>query len=272
MDHPAFQSGRAAVITGAIGLAAAKWCARRGMNICMTDQKDKTLALARAEVASIENVGEVLAVPADVADLATLKDLNDSVRVAFGDVAFLMNNAIVRHGGGCLDEPGFWRDTLDIGIMGVVNGCQAFVPAMMKQVQPSLVVNAGSKQGITNPPGRPHYNVAKAAVKAYTELLEHELRNTQGCKVSVHLMAPGFTRGGPDADYPAGAWSPKQLIDYLMPRLARGDFYVICPDNEVTEAMDRTRTLWGAMDVTENRPPLTRWHPDFKDAFAAFKP
>lgn len=273
--HPAFQSGRAAVVAGAagaIGLAACKWFARRGMHICMTDNDDRALADARAQVTAIENVGEVLAVPADVANLDELASLNDTVRAAFGDVGVLMNNAVTRRGGGCLDEYDSWRDTVDVGLWGTINACQAFIPAMIKQMQPSLVVNAGSKQGITNPPGRPHYNVVKAAVKTYTELLEHELRNTDGCRVTAHLMVPGFTRGGAHAERPAGAWSPKELIAYLMPRLAAGDFYIVCPDNEVTPEMDRTRILWAAQDITENRPALSRWHPDFKGAFDSFDP
>jgi hypothetical protein len=28
---------------------------------------------------------------------------------------------------------------------------------------------------------------------------------------------------------------------------------------------DKKRILWAAGDVTENRPPLSRWHPDYVD-------
>ena len=55
-----------------------------------------------------------------------------------------------------------------------------------------------------------------------------------------------------------------------MAGLERGDFYILCPDNEVTPEMDRKRILWGAGDMTENRPPLSRWHPDYAAAFEAF--
>jgi hypothetical protein len=27
--------------------------------------------------------------------------------------------------------------------------------------------------------------------------------------------------------------------------------------------MDRKRILWGAQDITENRPPLSRWHAEW---------
>jgi len=56
----------------------------------------------------------------------------------------------------------------------------------------------------------------------------------------------------------------------LLPAMAKGDFYVLCPDNEVTREIDEKRIRWAAEDLIENRPALSRWHPDFKDAFAEF--
>ena len=56
----------------------------------------------------------------------------------------------------------------------------------------------------------------------------------------------------------------------LIERMGKGDFYIICPDNDVTRETDNKRIQWAAGDITENRPPLSRWHPDYKDAFAAF--
>jgi hypothetical protein len=52
--------------------------------------------------------------------------------------------------------------------------------------------------------------------------------------------------------------------------MGRGDFYVLCPDNEVTPEIDHRRIRWAAGDMTENRPALSRWHPDYQAAFAAF--
>ena len=56
----------------------------------------------------------------------------------------------------------------------------------------------------------------------------------------------------------------------MLPAMARGDFYILCPDNEVTREIDEKRIRWAAGDIIENRPALSRWHPDFKDAFAEF--
>jgi len=52
--------------------------------------------------------------------------------------------------------------------------------------------------------------------------------------------------------------------------MARGDFYILCPDNDVTRDIDNRRILWAAQDITHNRPPLSRWHPDHAAEFAAF--
>ena len=56
----------------------------------------------------------------------------------------------------------------------------------------------------------------------------------------------------------------------MLPAMARGYFYILCPDNDVTRAIDERRILWAAGDLVENRPPLSRWHPQYKDAFAEF--
>jgi NAD(P)-dependent dehydrogenase (short-subunit alcohol dehydrogenase family) len=156
----------------------------------------------------------------------------------------------------------------------VINGTQVFVPGMIERGRPGLVINTGSKQGITTPPGDPAYNVAKAGVKAFTEALAHELRNTGGGRLSAHLLIPGFVFTGLTArgrtEKPAAAWTPEQTVDFMLERLADGDFYILCPDNDVPRALDERRILWAAGDIVENRPALSRWHPDYAEAFEAF--
>jgi short-subunit dehydrogenase len=137
---------------------------------------------------------------------------------------------------------------------------------------PGLIINTGSKQGITTPPGDTAYNVSKAGVKVATEGLQHELRNLPGCRITAHLLVPGFTFTGLTgrSEKPAGAWTADQVIDEMLAGISAGRFYIICPDNEVTSAMDRKRIRWAAEDVIENRPPLSRWDPNHAAAFAEF--
>ena len=62
----------------------------------------------------------------------------------------------------------------------------------------------------------------------------------------------------------------EQVVDFMLAAMGKGDFYILCPDNDVPRALDERRILWAAGDIVENRPPLSRWHPDYKDAFAKF--
>jgi hypothetical protein len=52
--------------------------------------------------------------------------------------------------------------------------------------------------------------------------------------------------------------------------LANGDFYILCPDNDTTREMDNKRMRWAMGDLIENRPPLSRWHPDYQEQFELF--
>jgi hypothetical protein len=63
---------------------------------------------------------------------------------------------------------------------------------------------------------------------------------------------------------------PDQVVDMLIDSMRRGDFYILCPDNDVTREIDNRRILWAAQDITENRPPLSRWHSDYSAAFERF--
>jgi hypothetical protein len=44
----------------------------------------------------------------------------------------------------------------------------------------------------------------------------------------------------------------------------------MCTDDEVTPEMDAKRIVWGALDIVENGPALSRWHPDYTGEFEEF--
>ncbi|MBN9509146.1 MAG: SDR family NAD(P)-dependent oxidoreductase [Alphaproteobacteria bacterium] len=272
MAHPALSAGRTAVITGAasgIGLAAARRLAAMGLNLCLADRSIAALDQAAAQIGT----GRIRTQATDVARLEDLQRLHAVATEAFGEVHLLMNNAGVGFNPGKPWENALgWRELLGINLWGVIHGVQAFVPGMLAHGAPAVVVNTGSKQGITLPPGNSAYNTSKAGVKAYTELLAHELRQAASGRVSAHLLVPGFTYTGMSnrPAKPAGAWTADQVIDVMIEGINRGDFYLFCQDNETPRAVDEKRMAWAAGDLIHNRPALSRWHPDFSEAFAAF--
>ena len=269
-----FSEGKVAVVTGAalgIGLATCKALASKGMTVVMVDLATDDFDAAADTVSGLAGPGKVHQSATSVADGKAMASLGADVCEQYGAPSFLMNNAVTRTGGGVFDDAADWRTAIEVNFWGVLNGVNAFAPAMLDTGAPAYIVNVGSKQGITNPPGNAAYNVTKSALKTYTEALQHELRGRDRCTVSAHLLVPGWTTTGKREHRP-GAWLPDQVVDRMLERLEQGSFYIVCPDNEVTEEIDRKRIVWSAMDITEDRPPLSRWHGGFNDEFEAFEP
>ena len=270
----AFAPGSVAVVTGAasgIGLAASLRFAALGMRVVLADLPGERLDAALRQ---FEGFGEAHAMPVDVADLASVCDLERNVRARWGRVSVLMANAGIQPGSQMFGADENWKRVIAVNLLGVVHSARTFAKEMIAGDHPGAVIVTGSKQGITTPPGDPAYNVAKAGVKAFAEALQHELRNTPGAKVQAHLLIPGFvwtplTFNG-RTEKPAGAWTADQTVAFMMDSIAAGDFYILCPDNDVNRPLDERRIAWAVGDLIENRPPLSRWHPDFASRFAAF--
>ncbi|CEL62736.1 short-chain dehydrogenase/reductase SDR [Rhizoctonia solani AG-1 IB] len=277
-SHAVIHSGRVALITGAasgIGLAAAWELAAEGLKIVLADVDAAKLEQAAKALSAEYGEANVLAVPTDVSKLDQVQALADRTLETFGEVNLLMNNAGVGlSGSSTWSGRDIWAKILDVNLWGVINMLQVFTNSMIHQENPSMIINTGSKQGITSPPGNPAYNVSKAGVKVITENLSHELR-TQGTKVTAHLFVPGWTHtgmtgSGNTTEKPAGAWTAKQCVQYMLSHVREGEFYIICPDNETSEDLDRLRIRWAADDLVERRPALSRWNPLYKPLFEEY--
>lgn len=193
-----------------------------------------------------------------------------------GKISLLALNAAVGPRGTWGDAT-YFQKTLDVNLFGVLNGLNTLLPlvtAHSTTSSPASIIITGSKQGITNPPGNPAYNASKAAVKTIAEHLSHDLSSSSP-DTSVHLLVPGWTYTGlsgndpkktkEEKEKPKGAWWPEQVVEYLERKMAERKFYVICPDDDVSEETDRKRMLWSAGDVVEGRKPLSRWREEYKD-------
>lgn len=275
MTHPALASGFVGVITGAasgIGLAAARHLLNLGLRICLADLDGARLEVIRNRlIAAGVSAQNVMVHPTDVGDRAQILALADAVFTRFGAVNVLINNAGMQPGSSIFDPWGNWDRILEVNMFGVIWGAQIFAPRMIAGGAPGLIINTGSKQGLTTPPGDPAYNLSKAGVRVFTEALQHTLRNTPNCQIEARLFLPGFVYTRLTAhgrtEKPEAAWTPQQAVDFLFQAVDRGDFYILCPDNEVDRQLDEKRILWSAGDIAENRPPLSRWHPDYAGPF-----
>jgi short-subunit dehydrogenase len=96
-------------------------------------------------------------------------------------------------------------------------------------------------------------------------MLAHELRESKA-PVDAALLVPGWvhtklTSNGASATggaKPDGAWTPEETVDYMLKRLDQGSFYIVCPDNETSEALDKARMSWSTGDLLEDRPARSR--------------
>jgi len=300
-----FCKGKTAVITGAssgIGKIVSLFCASKAMTVFMLDIDAEMLESAAREIRSSipdneENESNIFIEIVDVSDFEAMKGVAQKVQKCH----FLMNNAGIHGGGGgsAMTPMSHVQKTIGVNTFGPINGCQAFLPLMKKQGSDTcLIVNTGSKQGITMPPGNLIYNVSKAALKTYTEGLEHELRTERmqnpNFNVYAALLVPGWVNTSillkekraqaqeenkeldleqvffHEKKPAAGAWMPKQIVDFMIEELDKKKFYIICPDNDVDRETDNLRMTWTMQDITMDRPPLSRWHPEYKDKFTDF--
>jgi len=245
----------------------AKKCYSYGMNVAIVDNNKATLKAAE------KSVGEkILAYEMDVSKIDEWRNLKDKIESSYGRIDLLHLNAGIGLKS-TWEDTSYFQRIMDVNLFGVIHGISTFLPSITASAtssNPAAIILTGSKQGITNPPGNPAYNASKSAVKTLAEHLSFDLRDGP---VGVHLLVPGWvftglSGGGPlDApkEKPKGAWTGEQAVEFLEKKMSEGRFYVICPDNDVSEEMDRKRMLWAVGDVVEGRPPLTRWRPEWKE-------
>ena len=207
-------NNRVVLVTGAgsgIGRATALLCARRGARLAICDLNETGLK-ETAEAA--RGLGaEVLAQTVDVTDAASMDEFADAVHARFDTVDLLINNAGIGVGAGFFDTtPEDWDRIIAVNVMGLVHGCERFIPRMIERGTGGQIANVASGAGYSALPHMFAYSVTKFAAFGFSEALRMEMRRH---KIGVTTICPGLintpilrtsvTRGANARNGPSGS-------------------------------------------------------------------
>jgi NAD(P)-dependent dehydrogenase (short-subunit alcohol dehydrogenase family) len=186
-------AGKVAVVTGGangVGRGLAEALLEEGARVVIADIEEPVLDKT---VSELSDRGDVVGVPTDVSDFASVDALANTVFDRYGACHVLFNNAGVTSGGSSPPwekEPNDWKWCFGVNVFGVANGVHAFVPRMIASGEDCLVVNTSSGDGGIAPvPYAAVYAASKAAISCYTEALAHQLIDN-GTKVRAAVFYP----------------------------------------------------------------------------------
>ncbi|NPT45068.1 SDR family NAD(P)-dependent oxidoreductase [Paraburkholderia sp. 1N] len=183
--------GKRVLVTGAssgIGFETALAFARQGANLILVDINAPALEMAANAVR--EHGVNCLTWKADVSDAQAMRELANAVHEAVGALDVLINNAGIAFLGAFLETPEqAWRRILDINVMGVVHGCNVFLPQMLNADGPRHIVNVASVAGLAPAYQMSVYAASKHAVVGLSESLAMELSVSS---VGMSVVCPGI--------------------------------------------------------------------------------
>ena len=134
--------------------------------------------------------GEVLAIPADVAQASACEQVAQQALSTWGRIDMLVANAGVQIGGSLLEAAEEdWERILAVNLRGVAYCCKAVIPAMLQRGSGSIVV-VSSVNALVGSPGMAIYDMSKAGVLALMRSLatEYGLRG-----IRANAVCPGNT-------------------------------------------------------------------------------
>ncbi len=181
---------RIAIVTGGasgIGRALGAALVRRGDVVVLADV-DGDAAAEVAERLRAAGPGTATAAAVDVREADAVAALVDGTAERHGRLDLLFNNAGLGIGGPAEELTlAHWARTLDVNLRGVVHGCQAAYPLMLRQGH-GHIVNTASLAGLLPMPGSAPYATTKWAVVGLSLSLRAE-GAARGVRVSV--VCPG---------------------------------------------------------------------------------
>jgi NAD(P)-dependent dehydrogenase (short-subunit alcohol dehydrogenase family) len=185
-------TGRTCVVTGAasgIGRALALALGRAGGQVVLADVEKDALdeTLAQMEAQGVAALG----VPTDVRSIDQMEELAGHAQARFGSVDIVCLNAGVSPSGPMLEtSAATWQWVIDVNLMGVVNGLQAFVPGLVRRGEGHVVIT-GSLAGLIPTPSLGPYSAVKHALTGLAGVLRAELLDSG---VNVTLVCPSVVR------------------------------------------------------------------------------
>jgi NAD(P)-dependent dehydrogenase (short-subunit alcohol dehydrogenase family) len=210
------KAGRVALVTGAnrgLGLETSRQLLARGLRVVLTGRDEVAIRKATATLDCEKD--RAMAVGLDVTDAGSIEQAREAIAARFGAVDVLVNNAgvLLFEEGEVLAIPAdAYRRTFETNLLGVIEVCRVFVPAMASAGYGRIVnVSSSAGQLATMSTYAPAYAMSKAALNAFTRILAHTVRD-QG--VLVNAVDPGWVRtdmGGPSAPR-----SPREGADTIV--------------------------------------------------------
>ena len=188
-------AGRVAVVTGGgkgIGMHYVEGLARAGARVAAVDI-DAEAAEATAERLRSEGL-EVIGLPVDVADAASVEQMTAEVVRRLGRYDILVNNAalfavLMPKRDWHELEPSDWDRVLAVNVKGLFLCARAAFPHL-KAGGCGRIINISSGTVFSGSPGFLHYVTSKGAVVAFTRALAREVGEFG---ITVNAIAPGLT-------------------------------------------------------------------------------
>jgi 3-oxoacyl-[acyl-carrier protein] reductase len=183
-------TGKVAVVTGAskgIGAAIARQLAGAGAAVVVNYASSKEGA-DRVVSEIVGSGGKAIAVKADVAKPADIKNLFAEAKKAFGRLDILVNNAGIYEFAPLESiTPEHFHKQFDLNVLGLILATQEAVKHFGKGG--GSVINISSVVSTAAPPGTAVYSATKGAVDTVTRALAKELgpRN-----IRVNAINPGM--------------------------------------------------------------------------------
>ncbi len=186
--------GKVALVTGAssgIGEAIARALAGAGLRVAAAARRKERLDKLVAEIT--KQGGEAIAVPADMAEEASIKALFAAVKKRWGGLDVSVHNAGVGGMAPFSDaNPAAWREALTVNVLGV-SLCVKEALAAFAGKPEALILNLSSIYAHrAQVPNFSYYQASKFAIKALTDTLRLELFQ-QKTPVRVAMVSPGLT-------------------------------------------------------------------------------